>query len=150
MTWKHAWDYHPPADVSGDRGPAILGSIVLRDLLNAGSNFLPVAGREMGPQYANPKAYIRSMVQTAFGLTQNDYQPPLTPVDWDWLSAGIDAADAAFEMLKQLPRRPGDDVSVYDAWVGGTGQASSPIPQNAGDGTNAATGQSAAPPNTIL
>ena len=152
MTWLKPWDYQPPSPVAGDMGPFMLGCAVLRDLLNADLNFL---SGTVGPQYANPAAYAANLKAYALSLTQNTFQPPLVPANWDYANAAQTASIACFTMLQSLPVSAGDEnsLSVFMAWILGTGALPGGHPatvQNTGDGTNASTGQSAVVGPSIL
>lgn len=114
MSWLKPWDYTPPDPQKTSKGDYILGCAVLRDLLNADSNFL---SGKMGPQYASPDAYVANMVAFAHSPTMHLF--PLSDPDTSAVKAAMDC----FTMLAQLPVNVGDPntVSVMQAWQAGTG-----------------------------
>lgn len=155
MNWAKSWDYKFPDPKTSTTADYMLASTVFRDLQNADQNFLK---GDMGPQYANPRAYRSNMVHAAIELTKNVFAVPYAPLSWDAVSAGLDIADSAFEMLKRLPVNAGDEnsASVYDAWVSGKGalygghELISGIPGKTGDGVNAETGPGSVSGGTIF
>lgn len=120
-TWLKPWDYTPPDPAKTTMADFILGSAVLRDLLNADSNFL---SGDMGPQYASPDAYLANMVRFAKTLLENNFLVPYAPATWNPVMAGVSAAMACFNMLAQLPVNIGDPntASVMQAWETGKGK----------------------------
>lgn len=130
----------------------MLAYAVWADVVNAGSHFLAATP---DPQYASPQAYLQNMIDFAQTLTQNKFATPYAPSTWNPMAAAMTAVFNGFAQLSQMAVNYGDPntVSVYQAWVQHTGYLFGghvPIPANTGDGVNAATGQSAAPPGSIL
>jgi len=148
MNWLKPWIAYPPPnpDDSPTTADFMLDSDGFREVYNAATNFVP----SMGPQYANPKAYRNNMLKYAFSLTQNDFEDPPAPPDWDWFEAGMAAVDKVFAALKQVAFNPNAEqpISVWQSWTGELPET--PAPQPESDPMHAATGQSAAPPGTIL
>jgi hypothetical protein len=112
----------------------------------------------MGPQFANPQAYLENMITFAVSLTQNNFAVKYAPPGWNAVSAGFQTAFAAFRFLSQLPVNANDPstVSVYDAWVAKTGALygghapAPPVnPGVTGDGVNTATGPTSATPAVL-
>lgn len=121
------------------------------DLINAGLHFLAA---KPDPQYANPQAYLDNMIAYAQYLTQNRFKKPYASDAWNTQAAAMTATFNCFATLSQIPVNAGDPdtKSVMEAWVSGKGGlfgGHDPIPAP-GDGVNTATGQSAAPPGSIL
>ena len=149
MNWLKPWDY-PLPDPAKNMAEYMLAYAVRADLQNADANFL---SGNMGPQYDNPQAYLENMIAYAFSLTQNNFAVKYAPLNWNAVKAGFAAANSCFDWLKQLPIRQGDEnsPSVYAAWIDPNLRLPGAVaPSPTGDGTNAATGQSAAPPGTII
>ena len=154
MTWLTTADIPvPQLGAFATMADFMLAYGVHSDLMNADSNFL---SGKVGPQYANPGAYIDAKVAEANGLIAHNFKIPYAPVGaWDPEAAGKGAAMSCFSYLLRLPVSAGDadTVSVMEAWVMGTGNLPGghpPIPANTSDGVNEATGQSAAPAGSIL
>ncbi len=150
--WRKPYDY-PLPDPNVNMANYMLAYAVRTDLLNANPNFLPQPGMEMGPQYANPQAYLENMIGYAVSLTQNNFSVKYAPPNWNAVGAGFVAAYSCFDWLKHLPVRQGDDnaPSVYAAWLDPSLRvpgAVAPTPPDTG--LHPETGQSAAPANTIL
>lgn len=122
MTWLNAGaipvpqraDYPTMADY-------MLAYGVHSSLMNADLNFLAATP---DAEFASPKAYMDSLVAYAQSLLQNHFPVPYAPPDWDPVAAGKAAAMKCFDLLNQLPVNAGDPatVSVFMAWVTGTGQ----------------------------
>ena len=123
-------------------------------LENADLNFLAATP---DPEYASPVAYLNAMTAYAKSLLQNTFPVPYAPAGWDAATAARNACMSCFNIMAQLPVNAGDPntVSVFMAWVTGTGQLygghpAVPAPTTQSTGTNEATGQSSAPAGSIL
>jgi hypothetical protein len=144
--WKNPWDFPVPALAPGvEEADQMLAENIHAAMVNAGSNFLAAKPDE---QYSSPQAFTENILSYAVylkhGYTQRQYASP----DWDPIKAGFKAAYAGLDFLKSLAVNAGDPntVSIYDAWVAGTGQAfGGHLPEPTGDGFNTSTGPSAGP-----
>lgn len=155
MTWLTAGQIPTPQRNSyPTTADFMLAFAVHSDLMNADVNFL---SGNMGPQYANPQAYVIAMMAYAQTLTENTFPEPYAPVGWNPATQGFLAAMACLGYLSELPVNAGDPntLSVLAAWEAGTGMLygghlpAAPVTTQS-TGNNPATGQSSAPPNTIL
>ncbi len=146
--WRKPYDY-PLPDPKANMAEYMLAMKVHTELQNTATYFLQ-AQPESG--YIDPQDYLETMIAYAVSLTTNPYMS-YAPANWKPVAAGFKYAASCFDWLKHLPVRQGDEnaPSVYTAWLDPSlRMPGAVVPTPTGDGTNPATGQSAAPPGTIL
>lgn len=139
----------PPA--SATLADFMLAYAVYEDIKGASDYFL--GNGKMGPQYANPQAYLANMIQYAISLTQNKFEQPYAPAGWSPMMAAMNAVTFCFAMLAQLPVNASDPntVSILTAWENGTGMLyGGHAPVATPPQFNPGTGQGSAPANSIL
>ncbi len=103
-------------------------------------------------QYHDPISYAKNLVHYADALEVDPkyYKPD----GWNAVESGLQYANIVFKTIKQIPCNRGDAESnnLFDSWAAGTGQnygGHAPAPP-ADTGLHPETGQSVAPPGTIL
>lgn len=118
--WAKYYEY-PIPDPQANMAEFMLAYDIRSILANANLNFLR---KDPDPEFANPSAFLASIVKLAIGLTQNNFAVKYAPPSWDAVEAGIRYAQSCFEWLRKLPVSYADQnsVSIFDAWVAGTGQ----------------------------
>jgi len=102
-------------------------------------------------QYHDPLAYAKNLVAYAETLKGNPKYHK--PEGWEPMASGLQYANIVFKTIKQIPCNRGDEQSnnLFDSWAAGTGQnygGHAPTPPDTG--LHPDTGQSTAPPGTIL
>ena len=138
MSWKNYWDFPVPALGPGvEEADQMLAQNIHNAMVNAGSNFIPLSGKP-DEQYSTPQAFTESILGYAVYLKHGFTGRQYASADWDPIHQGFLAVNAAFDFMKQIPERQGDDNarSVYDVW---TEVTAPPAPVNNTDsGPNAA------------
>lgn len=132
----------------------MLADGIWTSLQNPDQNFLSAAP---DAEYASPEAYKAAVTAYAETLLQNRFPVPYAPVGWDPKAAAQAAIVAGFADLAKIPVSIGDPftVSVFVAWVAGTGQLPGGHPAVAkpatqSTGLNPATGPNSAPESPLL
>src|SRR5579859_2877998 len=104
------------------------------------------------PQYKDPTSYATGLIAYAQSLTQSSYAKYIVPDGWNPVQAAISYTNIVFQTLQQIPVNASDPatVSVFDAWIAGTGQLLGghgpiPAPQQVGSG-----GQQPVPPGASI
>jgi hypothetical protein len=148
MTWITIAQIPTPAiNEYATTADFMLAYAVYDDLRSASLNFL---SGQMGPQYVNPAAYKANLIAYAESLKQNKFAVPYAPSTWDADAAAKKAYCKCFMFLQELPVNIGDPdtVSIFIAWVAGTGSlyGGHPASTSASSGSNLSTGQSAVSP----
>lgn len=123
-------------------------------LQNADLNFL---AKNPDAQYVSPGAYLNALIVYAQSLLLNKFPVPYAPSNWDPFGAAVSAGITAINYLMALPVNASDPqtVSVYTAWVNGTGQLfgghpATPAPVTQSSGNNPGTGPASVPAGTIF
>jgi hypothetical protein len=126
---------------------------IFQNLKAADDYFVFPAGEpKMGAMYADPTAYVNGLIEM-FNIFNNWFH---SPTDATFLvTMAVFGPGGLCDMLKQMPVSAIDpnSASIWTAWTTGTGGlpgGHTATQTSTGDGTNAATGQSAAPPGSIL
>lgn len=151
MTWKKPWEYPvPDSTMPGvEEADFMLAYGIRSILMNAGLNFL---AKNPDPNFADPQSFLESIITYAVSLTQNNFTRKYASPNWNPVNAGFKAAYSCMNFMKQLPVNAGDEhsVSIYDAWVAGTGQLYGGHPPIVTPVSTADTGPNAAPAGTIF
>jgi hypothetical protein len=141
VVWVAPWTFPLPSQ--SDMATYMLAYDVRSNIIGASTNFLAA---KPDPNFANPQAYLEAILTRAFEIANAPYYARYIPAGWNPASTAFALWNQAIAFLKTVAVNASDpdSVSVYDAWVAGTGQlfgGHQPVPVVGitSDGVNSAT-----------